>query len=459
MSQQRPPKPYDTFPLFPHAKGYWCKKIDGAQVSFGKWAWPDRSAYERSWRDALDAYKRHQEAIALGLELRGGPQRIALGTLSDAFLTFKHSQVEKGQIGSAMFSEYRQTINHFRDFVGRETRLAALEGDARLITGYVDEVDRFGWHAFNKRVTLVRGMFRWAADPLGGNILDRPFRLVGLLKKRSEKLRRRSKRLRVAEHGADYLPAGEIRAMLSGANSPMRAMILLAYFGAYGNTDCADLPKNAINRNPDPALGLPPGWAVIQFPRPKTEIDRACVVPPVVVEAIDAVLADRPEPRQSAWRSLVFITRHGYPYVRDKVHRNEAGQITKSIHIDAVSLVYPKLRERVWTCPQEHCHELDASGAVCTACRHELAPVRAMGFYALRHTAITDASGAADVDVLSRWQGHSLPGMRRFYVEQIEGRKLVAIAERLHQKLFGKPAIERAELATAGAQAPLARAG
>src|SRR4051812_1767518 len=63
---ERPPKPYPTFPLAPHLKGYWYKKIAGRQVSFGKWEWPDRAAYERSWKAALDRYNKHLEDDAHG---------------------------------------------------------------------------------------------------------------------------------------------------------------------------------------------------------------------------------------------------------------------------------------------------------------------------------------------------------------------------------------------------------
>ena len=287
-------------------------------------------------------------------------------------------------------------------------------------------------------------MFRWAAEPLGGDLLPRPFRLLGLFKKRSEKLLRRDKRERVAAEGNSYLPPAEVRLLVEHGNVPMRAQVLLGYYAAYGNTDCADLPQNAINRQPDPALGLPKGWATIHFARPKTEVDRAAVVPPEVVTALDAAIAARPKPaRAGAWDHHVFLTRGGLPYVRDLVTRSEDGaQIEAATHIDSISMMYRRLRQRFRSCPVRHAYAVDAGDCCCLDCRLArpdqavpLVPLRTIGFYALRHTAITVASGAADVDVLSRWQGHILPGMRKHYVEQIEGHKLLAVAVRLRERL------------------------
>ena len=446
---QRPPKPYESFPLFPHAKGYWCKKVDGRQESFGRWAWPDRAAYDRSWRAALDAFKAADEARARGVALLTRGDRIEIETLVDAFLTHKERQSDKRQVTARMFVEYATALKGFRESVGGRRTVADLEGDPRAIQAYCDGLDgRLGWHAYNKQMVLVRAMFRWAAEPLGGDILPRPFRLLGLFKKRSEKHLRRDKRLHVAEHGNAYLPPAEVRLMVDAAPTPaMRAQVLLGYYAAYGNTDCSDLPQNAIDRTPDPAIGLPSGWAVLHFPRPKTEVDRAAVVPPEVVAALDEAIAARPDPAQpDRWDHLVFLTRHGLPYVRDLIRRDDEdggdGGIEAATHIDSISMMYRKLRQRVGTCPDRHAYEADAGPACCLACRAarpdavvELRPVRTIGFYALRHTAITAASGAADVDVLSRWQGHILPGMRKHYVEQIEGHKLLAVAERLRSRL------------------------
>lgn len=442
MPQKKPPKPYATFPLFAHSKGYWCKKIDKRQESFGSWEWPDRKAYEHSWRAALAAYQKFEADRAAGRYPRARSDRLTLETLVNAFLTHKHDQAAARAISSRMFYEYRICLLAFRDEVGGEVRVSDLEGWPEQIQMYLAAVDKeYGWHAYNKRMALIRAMFKWAADPLGGDLLQRPFRLVGLFVKRSDKLRRREKRLRDAAQGKAITAPAELRAMLEHAPLPLRAMILLGIFAAYGNTDCADLPISAINVAPDKSLGLPEGWAIIHFPRPKTEVDRAAVVPPIVVDGLQEALARRPavSPLQPdaapIWEPLVFLTAQGFPFVRELVHRDEADQVANVVHMDEIATHYRRLRRRIYTCPQNHSYEFRPGDCRCLACRQPLAPLRPMGFYALRHTAITWASGAADIDVLSRWQGHSLPGMRRIYVEDVEAHRMKAIADRLLERL------------------------
>ena len=74
--------------------------------------------------------------------------------------------------------------------------------------------------------------------------------------------------------------ADEIRRILDVAGPIRRAMVLLGANCGFGNTDVATLPQAAVD--------LDSGW--IDFPRPKTEINRRV---PLWPETVTALLARR----------------------------------------------------------------------------------------------------------------------------------------------------------------------
>ena len=67
-------------------------------------------------------------------------------------------------------------------------------------------------------------------------------------------------------------------------------MILLGLNCGFGNSDCATLPRSA--------LDLDGGW--VNYHRPKTGIARRVPLWPETVEALHEALAKRPEPKNPA---------------------------------------------------------------------------------------------------------------------------------------------------------------
>ena len=53
VSDTKPVKPYQEFPLFAHQNGYWAKKIKGKQWFLGVWADPDAALQQ--YPDEVDA--------------------------------------------------------------------------------------------------------------------------------------------------------------------------------------------------------------------------------------------------------------------------------------------------------------------------------------------------------------------------------------------------------------------
>lgn len=442
---QKPPKPYPTYPLFAHARGYWAKKIDKKQISFGPWAWPNEEQYVASWKSALETYQKFLEDVAHGRSVEERPDSATVKLLSDAYLTHQHNQMEKNAIRPIHFQSVKSGVERFRNQIGRETTLAYLEKDGvPLLRTWLNGLDiDYGWHAYNRHVAIIRAMFKWAAHPVDG-ILKRPFHLLPLLVKKGDLLRRREVKAKVVERGAHCYTPAELWAMIHAGNIHYTAMALLGYFCAYGNEDCSQLTFEHVNFDPDPALQLPAGWGVIHFPRPKTEIERAAAIPPIVCEAIRASIAVRPKPRLEKWAKRVFITKAGLPFTRQKKHRREDGVVEKVVNIDSVGIVHKRARARVRHCPiHGHMLNLRSIGGVCPDCGDQekkpgLQALRMLGFYTFRHSALTYAAGTSTPEAIALWEGHTIAGVRSHYVAHVDIQKLTPIADALLTRLLSR---------------------
>ena len=90
----------------------------------------------------------------------------------------------------------------------------------------------------------------------------------------------------------------ECRTLIDAAPAPLKAMILLGLNCGFGPRDCALLPTDAVD--------LPN--RMIEFPRPKTGVERRCSLWPETVEAVKDAIAKRPSARSESTSKLVFRT-------------------------------------------------------------------------------------------------------------------------------------------------------
>jgi integrase len=195
-------------------------------------------------------------------------------------------------------------------------------------------------------------------------------------------------RLNRAKQGAKLFTADEIRRLLDAAGLAMKAMILLGINCGFGNSDCGNLPLSAVD--------LDRGW--IDFPRPKTGIDRRCPLWPETVEALRAALAKRTEPKSEADAGLVFVTKYGVSWAKDV----------------ADSPITKEMRKLLNAC--------GINGR--------------RNFYALRHTFRTIGDEAKDQVATDYIMGHEVPNMSAVYRETISDERLLAVSNHVRAWLF-----------------------
>jgi integrase len=376
----RPAKPYDNFPLFPHAAGVWAKKIRGKLHYFGPWNDPD---------GALDSYLRQKDALHAGRKPRPDPEALTIRDLANAFLNHKRALADAGEITMRMWAEYKGTTDLL---VGRfgKGRLAEDVGPDDFAALRAEAARRWGPVSLGNFIQRVRCVFKFGAD---NGLLERAVRYGQCFARPS----RKTLRLDRAAKGVRMFEAAEVRAMLAAAGPQLKAMILLGVNCGMGNGDCARLPASA--------LDMGGGW--VNFARPKTGIGRRCALWPETVQALREALANRPEPKDLGHAALVFITKYGAPWVRHTVQASG-----KVIVDDAVCKCMRKLL-----------------GDLCINGRR--------GFYCLRHTFETIGGEAKDQVAVDAVMGHARDDMASVYRERVSDERLRAVAEHVRAWLFG----------------------
>lgn len=369
--RSKPAKPRPDFPLFPHAAGVWAKKIRGKMYYFGPWEDPD---------GALAKYNEQKEALHAGKKPRATTDGTTVKEACNHFLAAKEALVNSGELSSRTWQDYKEASDEVVAAFTKGRLVMDLDADdfAKLRTRLAK---KWGPHRLGKTIQCVRCLFKHAWD---AGLIPTPLRFGPNFNRPSKK----TMRLHKAEQGPKLFSADEIRKLLAIASPQMKAMILLGVNCGFGNSDCGNLPLSA--------LDLDGGW--IDFARPKTGIERRRPLWPQTVEAIREAMAERPEPKDPAAAGLVFITRCGESWAKDKAD----SPITKEMR---------KL--------------LNAAGIN----GHR-------NFYVLRHTFRTIADAAKDQAAADHLMGHESPHMSSHYRETIGDDRLKAVSDHVRAWLW-----------------------
>jgi len=404
---ERPEKPYEGFPLTPHAGGKWMKKIRGTIHYFGRWGRIVKGKMERlpgdGWQEALAIYKAQAEDLHAGRTPRPKIDGLTVGDLRERFLTAKSRALDAGEITARTYAEYRQSAD----------RLQAMFGEHRLVDDLAaddfehlraDMASHFGPVRLSNEVQRVRTIFKWGYDAA---LIKTPMRFGPDFKKPSAAVLRKHR----AKNGEKMLEAEQIRLILDALDGKevvtgtdetgepvkvklephpaLRAMILLGVNCGFIAKDCADLPLSA--------LDLKGEW--IDFPRPKTGIARRCALWPETVDALKAAIEARPEPETKEAKRLVFVTTRGRPWII----RGTANRISFLARDLMMTLGVHRSKG---------------------------------GFATLRHVFRTIADGAKDQVAVNHAMGHSDSTMAGVYRERIDDSRLRAVADHVRAWLW-----------------------
>jgi integrase len=307
-----------------------------------------------------------------------------------------------------MYDEYKATTD----------RLVSMFGGPRLVDDLAADdfealrdamAKQWGPVRLGNEIQKVRTVFKYGYE---SGLIDRPVRYGPQFKKPSASVLRRHR----AKNGERMLEAVELRRLLDAASGKqvetdrtdektgkpdtvtlnpdptLRAMILLGINAGFGNHDIATLPLSA--------LDLETRW--VNYPRPKTGIQRRCPLWPETIAALHEAIAVRPEPRQEEATGLVFVTTRGRPWLSRGI-------------ANPVSVAARDLMKTVGI--------------------HD----DGIGFYTLRHVFRTVADAARDPVAIDLIMGHTDPSMAGHYRERVEDGRLRAVAEHVRGWLFGKP--------------------
>ena len=385
--KNKPKKPYPDFPLFPHATGRWCKKIRGRHHYFGPWDDP---------QGALERFTREWPYLSEGREppVVDTGDGCTLRLLCNSFMTSKKNKLDAGELSPRTFHEYYEACEQLIDGLGKNRRVDDVRhGDFERLRKQLAK--RLGPVALSNKINLYRVVFKFAHDQ---RLIKEPIHYGQSFNRPSAKALRKARN----EAGPRLFEADEVRRILDAADPVMRAMVLLGTNCGFGNTGVANLPQSAVD--------LHNGW--IDFPRPKTEINRRIPLWAETVEALREAIELRPNPANRGDAGLCFLTKHGLRLVRIAEGKRNPDRLTPT------NSIAPKFRVLL--------KRLGINGR------------RGLGFYTLRHVFETIAGESKDQVAVSAIMGHVDSSMAGVYRKRISDERLRAVTETVHAWLFGE---------------------
>lgn len=362
----KPEKPYPEFPLYSHASGRWAKKIKQRTHFFGPWD---------DWQGALEKYEHDVHALQRGRKPKPmgiDDQAVTVEFLVNSFLAHREALVDSGELQRQTWLDYKTIGAELIEQLGRYTDIEQLTP-----TDFADLRKHYSKGkalvTLKNSITRAMAIFNFAhkqrliKHPVDtGESFSKPKKVA--LKR--EKLANASRSFTIEE----------LQTLYHAANKQMRCFILLGLNGGLGNSDVGQLEHKHVQD----------GW--IDFPRPKTLVDRRF---PLWKETIQAIEETRQTKREDL--PSLFLTKYGLVWFKDNGD-------------DPISKEFRKL---------------------CIECGiHK----QGRGFYALRHQFRSIARGCRDREAVDYVMGHTDGTVAEHYMEWgIEDDRLQAVVDHVYQ--------------------------
>lgn len=371
---EMPPKPSPDFPLYPHRSGKWAKKIKGKTTYFGRWADPEGALAE------YNALLAKMQASAKLPALRDLPShsslapRLTVTQAADKFLESKQKAVQRGELSERTLDELKRATRWFCRIVGAGDTVSSIGPDQFQLFRDT-RAESLNVVSLGNEITRIRSWFKWLH---AAKVIPKPADFGPEFRKPSALVLRRHRR----SSGKKLYSASDILTIIDECGTTLRAMVYLGINCGFGPGDCAKLPIFAVD--------LDSGW--IDFPRPKTEVERLCPLWPETIQSLRLFLCFRQRLAPSTDR--FFVDHRGKPWTNDNA---------------AVSRYFTAVRRRV---------------------------LRDGGFYWLRHTFETVAGESKDQVAVNAIMGHVDQTMAAVYREEISQERLRAVTEVVREWLL-----------------------
>ena len=327
--------------------------------------------------------------------------------MCNGFLGWQKDKLDSGEIGARWFEDSREIVSEFATAVVKE-RLATDLRPEDFQRYRLKLAKRLGVHALTRHVTCIRSLFRYAYDV---DLINDAVKLGKGFANPTAAQKRKAKQKAELENGKKLFTREELVAILDACGPELHGPVLLGINGGFGNTDCATLPRSAVDLDA----------ALIAYARPKTGVRRVVPLWPQTVEALrQAIASDRPNAGDKETAALMFLTPTGRPLVRQTVSNDEERGRVRAANTDELSGRFAALLKSLG---------IHRPGK---------------GFYTLRHTFRTWADETNDQHAIHLVMGHAIPGMSGIYVEEIGVERLRKVVNHVRSKLWPKGTAEQA---------------